>query len=171
VNVCGVMKGACVPGHDPGRQHKRSAREAGLALGLVQSPAMLWPLPATGRQPEVPGRQLQKFKVTARLIAELYPRLTNARRWNFQSAIAAHPACRLAPPAVLWDMLNEATVTMEYMACDTAAGAEIVRTIIRQIAEADAQIGVREIKVVKISSADQRAREVRHPGGMTRTFP
>jgi hypothetical protein len=125
VNVCGVTKGACVPGQDP------------------------------GRQPEVPGsRQLRKFKVTIRLIAELYPRLTNARRWNFQNAITAHPASRLATPTVLWDMLNEATVAMECMACDAAAAAESVRTIIRRTAEPDAQIGVREIKVVTISSAD-----------------
>lgn len=154
MNVCGVTKGACVPGQDPGRQHKRSAREAGLALGPVRSPAMPRPLPATGRQPEVPGSQLRKFEVTVRLIAELYPRLTNARRWNFQNAITAHPASRLGKPTVLWDMLNEATVTMECMACDATAGAESVRTVIRRTAEADAQIGVREIKVVKISPAD-----------------
>lgn len=154
VNVGTITKSACVPGQDPGRQHERPAREVGPALGLIWSPAMPRPLQATGRQREVPGRQLRRFKVTARLIAELYPRLTNARRWNFQNAIAAHPARRLALPTVLWDMLNEATVTMECMACDGATGAEIVRRIIRQIAEADAQIGVREIKVVKVSSAD-----------------
>lgn len=149
MNVCGVAKGACVLGQDPGGQHKRSALEASLARvrsGRLRCPGGCQP-------PEVPGRQLRKFKVTARLIAELYPRLANARRWNFQNAITAHPACRLAPPTVLWDMLNEATVTVQCMACDAAAAAETVRTIIRQTAEADAQIGVREIKVVKISPA------------------
>jgi hypothetical protein len=113
------------------------------------------PVPAAGPQPEVPGEPLGKFKVTARLIAELYPQLTNARRWNFQNAIAAHPVRRLAPPAVLWDMLNEATVTMECVAGDAAAAAETVQTVIRHAADADAQIGVREIKIVKISPADE----------------
>jgi hypothetical protein len=153
VNVCGVAKGVFVPGQDPGRRHKRPALEVGLTPGPVWSPAMPRPLPATGPQPEVPGRQLRTFKVTARLIAELYPRLTNARRWNFQNAMAAHPA-RLALPAVLWDRLNEATVTMECVACDAAAAAETVGMIIRQTAEADTQIGVREIKIVKISRAE-----------------
>jgi hypothetical protein len=154
VNVCGVAKGVCVPGQDPGRRHKRSALEAGLTPSPVWSPAMLRPLPATGPQPEVPGGQLGRFKVTARLIAELYPHLTNARRWNFQNAIAAHPARRLALPAVMWDRLNEATVTMECMACDAAAAAETVSMIIRQTAEADAQIGVHEIKILKISPVE-----------------
>ena len=116
---------------------------------------------AAGLQPEVPGEPLGKFKVTARLIAELYPQLTNARRWNFQNAIAAQHSRRLAAPAVLWDMLNEATVTVECVACDAGAAAETVQTVIRHIAEADAQIGVREIKIVKVSPAGERSRKVR----------
>jgi len=161
VRVYGIAKGARVPGRDPGQRHIRPASAAGSAVGRVRSAAMPRPMSAAGLQPEVPGEPLGKFKVTARLIAELYPQLTNARRWNFQNAIAAQHSRRLAAPAVLWDMLNEATVTVECVACDAGAAAETVQTVIRHIAEADAQIGVREIKIVKVSPAGERSRKVR----------
>jgi hypothetical protein len=119
-----------------------------------------------GPQPAVPGEPPRKFKVTARLIAEPYPQLTNSRRWNFQNAIAAHPVRGLGRPAVLWDMLNEATVTVEWVACDAVAAAETVQAVIRHTAEADAQIGVREIKIVKVSAADERPGSIAS-GGMT----
>jgi hypothetical protein len=61
VKVYGVAKGAGVSGRDPGQRHIRPAY-------------------AADPQPEVPGEPLGKFKITARLIAELYPQLTNARR-------------------------------------------------------------------------------------------
>ncbi len=52
-------------------------------------------------------------------------------------------------------MLDEATVTIECEAHDPSTAAETVRSIIRRNAELVAQIGVREIEVVKISPADQ----------------
>jgi hypothetical protein len=52
-------------------------------------------------------------------------------------------------------MLNEATVTMECIACDAAAAAETVQAVIRHTAEADARIGIREIKIVKVSPAGE----------------
>ena len=61
----------------------------------------------------------------------------------------------IAAPVVLWDMLNEATVTVECVASDAAAAAETVQAVIRHTAEADAQIGVREIKIVKVSPAGE----------------
>ena len=41
-------------------------------------------------QPGMPG-QLRMYKLTVRVIAELYPPLTNERRWAFQNAIALSP--------------------------------------------------------------------------------
>jgi hypothetical protein len=89
------------------------------------------------------------------MTAGLYPSLTNARRSNFQAAIAAtHRTSYLNPPAVRWDMLDEATITLECEAHDRPAAAETARSIIRRNAEFVAQIGVREIEVIKISPPD-----------------
>jgi hypothetical protein len=77
------------------------------------------------------------------MTAGLYPGLTNARRSNFQAATAAtHRTGYLKAPAVRWDMLDEATVTIECEAHDPSAAAETVRSIIRRNAEFVAQIGV-----------------------------
>lgn len=55
------------------------------------------------------------------------------------------------PPTVLWDMLDEATVTIECGAHDPSAAAETVRSIIRRNAEFVAHIGVRDIEVLSIA--------------------
>ncbi len=86
------------------------------------------------------------------MTAGLYPSLTDARRSNFQAAVAAtHRAGYLNPPTVLWDMLDEAVITMQCEARDPTAAAETVSSVIRRNAEYVAQIGVREIEVIKVS--------------------
>ena len=58
-----------------------------------------------------------------------------------------HHRRKALPGTIFWK-------TTAYIACDAAAGFGIRRTVIRQTAEVAAQIGVREIKAVKISPAD-----------------
>jgi len=73
----------------------------------------------------MPGRlslvgQLRTYTLAVRVIAELYPPLTNQRRWAFQSALAlsrGHPVIRAA---ARWDRLNEAAVLIECQARDAA---------------------------------------------------
>jgi hypothetical protein len=81
------------------------------------------------------------------MTAGLYPSLTDARRCSFQAAIGAtHRTGYLQPPTVLWDMLDEAVITIQCEAHDPSAAAETVRSIIRRNAEYVAQMGVREIE-------------------------
>jgi hypothetical protein len=61
----------------------------------------------------------------------------------------SHPY--LKPPTVLWDMLDEAVITIQCEAHDPVAAAETVSSIIRRNAEYVAQIGVREIEVIEVS--------------------
>lgn len=158
----GIAEIARALGEDPGlvgkwrERHKLPAPDAELATGPVWLAETIEPvLAAGGPQPKAPGRRLRKFEATARMTAGLYPSLTNDHRSNFQAAIAAtHQTSHLKPPAVLWDMLDEAVITIECEASDSAAAAEIVRSIIRRAAEFVAQIGVREIEVTEISPTD-----------------
>ena len=162
MTVYGIAEIARALGEDPGlvgkwrERHKLPAPDAELATGPVWLAATIEPLlEAGGPQPKAPGRRLRKFEVTARMTAGLYPRVTNAHRSSFQAAIAAtHRTGHLRPPTVLWDMLDEAIITMECEAQEPSVAAETVRSIIRRNAEFVAQIGVREIDVVKISPAD-----------------
>jgi hypothetical protein len=162
VTVYGIAEIARALGEDPGlvgkwrERHKLPAPDAELATGPVWLAATIEPLlEAGGPQPKTPGRRLRKFEVTARMTAGLYPRLTNAHRSSFQAAIAAtHRTGYLKPPTVLWDMLDEAVITIECEAHEPAVAAETVRSIIRRNAELVAQIGVREINVVTISPAE-----------------
>jgi hypothetical protein len=100
---------------------------------------------------------LRTFKITARMTAELYPSLTNARRWNFEPALAAtyraaaHRTGCLKAPTVLWDQLNAAVITMECQADDPPAAGEIVKSIIRRTAEFTGEIRIRDIRIVNIS--------------------
>jgi hypothetical protein len=87
------------------------------------------------------------------VIAELYPPLTNERRWAFQNAIALPRGRPLIRAAARWDKLDEATVTIECQASETATAAEAARTIIRRIAGLTGQIGVRDIEVARVASA------------------
>ena len=137
-------------------RHKLPAPDAELATGPVWLAETIEPLLAAGGpEPKAPGQRLRKFEVTARMKAGLYPNLTDARRSNFQAAIdATHRTGYLKPPTVLWDMLDEALVTTQCETHDPAAAAQIVRSMIRRNAEYVAQIGVREIDVIKVSQCD-----------------
>ena len=161
MKVYGIAEIARALDADPGlvgkwrERHKLPAPDAELATGPVWLADTIEPvLAAGGPEPKAPGKRLRKFQVTARITAGLYPALTDARRSSFQAAIAAtHRTGSLEPPAVRWDMLDEATVTMQCEAHDPATAAETVRAIIRRNAEFVAQIGVRDIEVVKITPA------------------
>ncbi len=104
---------------------------------------------------------LRTFKVTARMTAELYPSLTNARRWNFEPALAAtcrtatHRTSCLKAPTVLWDRLDEAIITMECRADDPPAAGEIVKSIIRRTAEFTGEIRIHDIRIVNCAGSLQ----------------
>jgi hypothetical protein len=161
MEVYGIAEIARALDADPGlvgkwrERHKLPAPDAELATGPVWLAGTIEPLLAEGGpKPRAPGKRLRKFEITARMIAGLYPAVTDARRSGFQAAIAAtHRTGYLKPPTVRWDMLDEATITIECEASDPATAAETVRMIIRRSAEFVAQIGVREIEIVKISPA------------------
>jgi hypothetical protein len=53
---------------------------------------------------------------------------------------------------VRWDLLDEATVTIECEAHDRSEAAETVRSIIRRNAEFVAHIGVREVDIMSVSA-------------------
>jgi hypothetical protein len=137
-------------------RHKLPAPDAELATGPVWLADTIEPLLAAGGpKPKTPGKRRRTFEITARMTAGLYPSLTNARRSNFQAAIAAtHRTGDRKAPTVHWDMLDEAVITIECEAHDPPAAAETARSIIRRTAELVAQIGVREIEVIKISPPD-----------------
>jgi hypothetical protein len=161
VQVYGIAEIARALDTDPGlvgkwrERHKLPAPDAELATGPVWLADTIEPLLAAGGPaPKAPGQRLSTFQVTARMTAGLYPGLTNASRSSFQAAIAAsHRTGHLKPPAVRWDMLDEATVTIECEAHDPSAAAETVRSIIRRNAEFVAHIGVRGIEIVSVSRA------------------
>jgi hypothetical protein len=162
VKVYGIAEIARALDADPGlvgkwrERHKLPAPDAELATGPVWLADTIEPVLAVGGPaPRAPGQRLSKFQVTARMTAGLYPSLTNASRSNFQAAVAAsHRTGHLKPPAVRWDMLDEATVTIECEAHDPSTAAEAVRSVIRRSAEFVAHIGVREIEIVSIARAD-----------------
>jgi hypothetical protein len=137
-------------------RHKLPTPDAELATGPVWLAETIEPLLAAGGpEPRAPGKRLRRFEVTARMTAGLYPSLTDARRSSFQAAIAAtYRTGYLRRPTVLWDMLDEAVVTIECESHDAAAAAETVSSIIRRNAEYVAQIGVREIDVINVSPGD-----------------
>jgi len=109
------------------------------------------PGPASGR-PGAPG-QLRTYTLAVRVIAELYPPLTNQRRWAFQSALELSRGYPLIRAAARWDRLDEAAVMIECQARDAAAAAEAARTMIRRTARLTGQIGIRDIKVTRITPA------------------
>jgi hypothetical protein len=106
--------------------------------------------PGSGPQPGAPG-QLSTYNLTVRVIAELYPPLTNERRWAFQNAITLSRGGRLIR-AARWDKLDEATVTIECQAPDVAAAREAAQAIVRRAA-LTGQIGVRDIRVARVAPA------------------
>jgi hypothetical protein len=161
MKVYGITEIARALDADPGlvgkwrERHKLPAPDAELATGPVWLADTIEPmLAAGGPEPKTPGQRLRTFQVTARMTAGPYPALTNARRSSFQAAISAtHRTGYHKPPTVLWDMLDEATVTIECEAHDPPAAAETVRSIIRRHAEFVAHIGVRDIEVLSIASS------------------
>ena len=109
------------------------------------------PRPAGG-QPGAPG-QLRTYTLAVRVLAELYPPLTNQRRWAFQNAVAlsrGHPVIRAA---ARWDRLDEAAVTIQCQARDAAAAAEAARALIRRTARLTGQTGIRDIKITRVTPA------------------
>jgi hypothetical protein len=160
VKVYGIAEIARALDADPGlvgkwrERHKLPAPDAELATGPVWLADTIEPLLAAGGpEPKAPGQRLRKFQVKARMTAGPYPALTNARRSNFQAAIAAtYRTGYLTAPAVRWDMLDEATITIECEAHDPSTAAETVRSIIRRNAEFVTHIGVRDIEILSISS-------------------
>ena len=162
MKVYGITEIARALDTDPGlvgkwrERHKLPAPDAELATGPVWLADTIEPLLAAGGpEPRTPGQRLRKFRVTARMTAGPYPALTNDRRSFFQAAIAATRQAGYAEPAVRWDMLDEATVTMECEAHEPSAAAETIRSIIRKNAELVAHIGVREIEILSISPATE----------------
>jgi hypothetical protein len=109
------------------------------------------PRPAGGR-PGAPG-QLRTYTLAVRVIAELYPPLTNQRRWAFQNAVALSREHLLIRAAARWDKLDEAAVTIEWQARDAAAAAEAARAMIRRTARLTGQIGIRDIKITRVTPA------------------
>ena len=162
MKVYGIAEIARALDTDPGlvgkwrERHKLPAPDAELATGPVWLADTIEPLLAAGGpEPKTPGQRLRKFQVIARMAAGPYPGLTNDRRSNFQAAIAAaHRTGYLKAPTVRWDMLDEATVTIECEAHEPSTAAETVRSIIRRNAEFVAHIGVREIEILSVAPAD-----------------
>jgi hypothetical protein len=129
-----------------------SGAQSGHAGGSARTARPAGPVPGGWPQPGSPG-QLPAYKLTVRVIAELYPPLTNERRWGFQNAIASRRGRGLIRAAARWDKLDEATVTIECRARDAVAAAEAAATVIRQTATLIDQIGVRDIKVTRVTPA------------------
>jgi hypothetical protein len=161
MKIYGITEVARALDTDPGlvgkwrERHKLPTPDAELATGPVWLADTIEPLLAAGGpEPKAPGQRLRKFQVTARMTAGPYPSLTNDRRSSFQAAIAAtHRTGYLKPPAVRWDMLDQATVTIECEAHEPSAAAETVRSIIMRNAEFVAHIGVRNIEILNVSPA------------------
>ena len=161
MKVYGITEIARALDTDPGlvgkwrERHKLPAPDAELATGPVWLAETIEPLLAAGGpEPRTPGQRLRTFRVTARMTAGQYPALTNDRRSFFQAAIAATDQARGHEPPVRWDMLDEATVTLECEAHEPSAAAEIIRSVIRKNAELVAHIGVREIEIISITPSD-----------------
>ena len=110
---------------------------------------------AAGDRPARPGApgQLRRYTLAVRVIAELYPPLTNQRRWAFQNALELFREHPLIRAAARWDKLDEATVTIECQARDAAAAAEAARAMIRRTARLTGQIGIRDIKITRVTPA------------------
>jgi len=149
--VRGATRAACaaIPGLFPVVGEKRPRRGGRERPEPHRQPGPAGP--AAGR-PGAPGR-LHTYTLAVRVIAELYPPLTNHRRWAFQNAVAlsrGHPVIRAA---ARWDRLDEAAVTIQCQAPDAAAAAEAAQDMIRRTAGLTGQIGIRDIKVTQVTPA------------------
>jgi hypothetical protein len=124
--------------------------QSGHAGGAARAAGPAGPVPGGWPQPGPPG-QLPAYKLTVRVIAELYPPLTNERRWGFQNAVASGRGRGLIRASARWDKLDEATVTIECRARDPVAAAEAAAAVIRRTAALTGQVGVRDIKVARVT--------------------
>jgi len=157
--VRGATRAACAatPGLFPVVGEKRPRRGGRERPEPHRQPGPAGPVPGTGPRPAAgrpgtPGR-LYTYTLAVRVIAELYPPLTNQRRWAFQNAVAlsrGHPVIRAA---ARWDRLDEAAVTIQCQAPDAAAAAEAAQDMIRRTAGLTGQIGIRDIKVTQVTPA------------------
>jgi hypothetical protein len=118
------------------------------------------PVPGTGpglagnrpTRPGAPG-QVRTYTLAVRVIAQLYPPLDNQRRWAFQNALELSREHPLIRAAARWDKLDEAAVTIQCQARDAAAAAEAARAMIRRTARLTGQIGIRDIKITRVTPA------------------
>jgi hypothetical protein len=148
---------AAASGFFPVASERRPRRGGRERPELHTQPGPARPVPGTGPRPAggrpgAPG-QLRTYSLAVRVIAQLYPPLTNQRWWAFQNAVAlsrGHPAIRAA---ARWDKLDEATVTIQCQARDAAAAAEAARAMITRTARLTGQIGIRDIKITRVTPA------------------
>jgi hypothetical protein len=97
---------------DGGRVRGATQAVRAAAPGLFPVASQGRPRPGGRERPGAPG-QLRTYTLAVRVIAELYPPLTNQRQWAFQNAVALSRGHLLIRAAARWDKLNEATVTIE----------------------------------------------------------
>jgi len=148
---------AAAPGLFPAASQGRPRHGGRERPELHRQPGPAGPVPGTGPrpaggQPGAPG-QLRTYTLAVRVLAELYPPLTNQRRWAFQNAVALSRGHPLIRAAARWDRLDEAAVTVECQARDAAAAAEAARALIRRTARLTGQIGIRDIKITRVTPA------------------
>jgi len=115
------------PGFFPVASQGRPRRGGRERPELHARPGLAGPMPGTGPRPAggrrgspghrlgAPG-QLRTYTLAVRVTAELYPSLTNQRRWAFQNAVALSRGHPLIRAAARWDKLDEAAVTIECQA-------------------------------------------------------
>jgi len=152
------------PGFFPVASQGRPRRGGRERPELHARPGLAGPMPGTGPRPAggrrgspghrlgAPG-QLRTYTLAVRVTAELYPSLTNQRRWAFQNAVALSRGHPLIRAAARWDKLDEAAVTIECQARDAAAAAGAARAMIRRTARLTGQIGIRDIKITRVTPA------------------
>jgi hypothetical protein len=132
-------------------------RVRGAAQAVRAAAAGLFPVASQGRprrggRPGAPGR-LRTYTLAVRVIAQLYPPLTNQRRWAFQNALELSRGHPLIRATARWDRLDEATVTIECQARDAATAADAARAMIRRTARLTGQIGIRDITITRVTPA------------------
>jgi hypothetical protein len=146
---------AAAPGFCPGASEGPPRRGSRERPGPHRQPGPAVPVPGTGPPGDRPGApgQVRTYKLTLRVIMELYPPLTNQRRWAFQNEIALSRGRPVIRAAARWDKLDEAAVTIECQAPDAAAAAEAAQAMIRRTAGLTGQVGIRDVKVTRVTPA------------------
>jgi hypothetical protein len=111
------------------------------------------PVASEGRPRRGDRERPGTYTLAVRVMAALYPPLTNQRRWAFQSAMALSRRHLVIRAAARWDKLDEATVTIECQARDAAAAVSAAQAMIRQTARRTGQINIRDIEVTRVTLA------------------